>query len=190
VAVLVADPEPAVVFYDTSGNEVGRTPVDVPAPSIVDADRLTDAGGTSPTPAVRDGSTRFSVVGDTLVVVSEQSASVQTTPTPSLAQLETEPPTPGVLASEGPAEPVTEQIQDLVVGWTRQGVLGLPAVIGDQVLLPIPAGLAAVAAGNGNPGIVPVVIPVDRAGYTGRVDAAAVGTMIIETRGDRVVGLG
>jgi len=190
VAVLVSDPEPAVVLYDTSGNEVGRTPVDVPAPSIVDADRLTDAGGTSPTPAGRDGSTRFSVVGDTLVVVSEQSASVQTTPTPSLAQLETEPPTPGVLASEGPAEPVTEQIQDLVVGWTRQGVLGLPAVIGDQVLLPIPAGLAAVAAGNGNPGIVPVVIPVDRAGYTGRVDAAAVGTMIIETRGDRVVGLG
>jgi hypothetical protein len=30
---------------------------------------------------------------------------------------------------------------------------------------------------------------VDRGGYQGRVDAAAVGTMIIETRGDLVVGL-
>jgi hypothetical protein len=69
-------------------------------------------------------------------------------------------------------------------------VLGLPAVIGGQVLLPVAGGLAAVAAGNGNPGIVPTVIPVDRGGYRGRVDAAAVGSMIIETRGDRVVGLG
>jgi len=87
VAVLVADPVPAVVLYDTNGTEVGRTPVDVPARSIVDADRLTDTGGTRPTPAVRDGSTRFSVVGDTLIAVTEESASVQTTPTPSLAQL-------------------------------------------------------------------------------------------------------
>ena len=76
------------------------------------------------------------------------------------------------------------------MGWTRQGLLGLPAVIGEQVLLPVSGGLAAVAAGNGNPGIVPDVIPVDRAGYSGRVDAAAVGSVIIETRGDRVVGLG
>jgi hypothetical protein len=190
VAVLVADPEPAVVLYDTSGNEVARTPVDVPAQSIVDADRLTATGGTRPTPAVRDGSTRFSVVGDTLIALVESSATVQTTPTPSLAELATEPPTPGVLASEGAAEPVIEQIQNLSVGWTRRGVLGLPAVIGGQVLLPVAGGLAAVAAGNGNPGIVPTVIPVDRGGYRGRVDAAAVGSMIIETRGDRVVGLG
>jgi hypothetical protein len=190
VAVLVADPVPAVVLYDTNGTEVGRTPVDVPARSIVDADRLTDTGGTRPTPAVRDGSTRFSVVGDTLIAVTEESASVHTTPTPSLAQLGTEPPTPGVLASDRPTEPVTERIQDLAVGWTRQGLLGLPAVIGEQVLLPVSGGLAAVAAGNGNPGIVPDVIPVDRAGYSGRVDAAAVGSVIIETRGDRVVGLG
>lgn len=190
VAVLVSDPEPAVVLYDTDGNEVSRTPVDVPARSITDADRLTEAGGTQPTPAVRDGSARFSVVGDTLIAVAQESTTVQTTPTPGLAQLETEPPTPGVLATEGSAVPVTQQIQNLTVGWTRQGVLGLPAVIGEQVLLPVAGGLAAVAAGNGNPGIVPAVVPVARDGYTGRVDAAAVGSMIIETRGDRVVGLG
>ena len=76
VAVLVSDPEPAVVVYDTAGQEVGRTPVDVSAQSIVDADRLTDAGGTAPTPAVRDGQLRFSVVGDSLLAVSSQSATV------------------------------------------------------------------------------------------------------------------
>lgn len=192
VAVLVSEPAPAVVVYDTDGVEAARTPVDVPAASIVEADRLTEAGGTRPTPAVRDGSTRFSVVGETLIAVAEESATVQTTPTspaPGLPESAV-PPTPGVLASEQPVEPVTQQIQDLTVGWTRPGVLGLPAVIGDQVLLPVTGGLAAVAAGNGNPGIVPAVVPVDRGDRTGRVDAAAVGSMIIETRGDRVVGLG
>lgn len=189
VAVLVADPEPAVVLYDTAGNEVGRTPVDVPAQSIIDADRLTDAGGTRPTPAVLDGSSRFSVVGDSLIAVSQESATVTATPTPDLADLATEPPTPGVLASDQPVEPTTQLIQDLSVGWTRQGVLGRPAVLGNQLLLPVAGGLAAVAAANGNPGIVPAVITVDRGGYTGPVDVAAVGSMIIETRGDRVVAL-
>lgn len=196
VAVLVSDPEPAVVLYDTTGQEVGRTPVDVPAASIVAADRLTDGGATSPTPAVRDGVLRFSLIGDTLVAVGQQSATVETTPTSTsttgdLADT-AQAPTPGVLATElpgaGPSS-VTENIQDLSVAWTRQGLLGLPAVIDKQVLLPVTGGLAAVAAANGNPGIVPAVIAVDRAGYTGRVDVAAVGSMIIETRGATVVGL-
>ena len=193
VAVLVSDPAPAVVQYDTGGVEVARTPVDVPAQAIVDADRLTATGGTDPTPSVRAGALTFSLIGDSLIAVAQQTATVQTTPTPSGDLAGTaQAPTPGVLASELPGEPttVTEQIQDLSVGWTRQGVLGVPAVIGAQVLLPVTAGLAAVAAANGNPGIVPAVIAVDRGGYTGRVDAAAVGSMIIETRGDLVVGLG
>lgn len=195
VAVLVSDPEPAVVVYDTTGQEVGRTPVDVPAAAIVDADRLTDTGGTQPTPAVRNGSQRLSLIGGTLVVTDERTTTVQTTPTATAGLgLETStPPTPGVLTSGLPAaEPstVTEQVQDLSVAWTRAGVLGLPAVIGDQVLLPVAGGLTPVAEANGNPGIVPATIPVDRAGYTGWVDVAAVGSMIIETRGDQVVGLG
>ena len=41
--------------------------------------------------------------------------------------------------------------------------------------MPVDGGLAVFAAANGNPGIVPATIPVDRGGYTGRVDAAAVG---------------
>jgi len=36
---------------------------------------------------------------------------------------------------------------------------------------------------------VPTTIPVDRGGYSGRVDATAVGSMIIEARGGQVVGL-
>ena len=69
--MLVSDPEPAVVLYDTTGLEVGRTPVDVPAPAIVEADRLTDTGGTTPTPSVRGGVQRFSIIGDTLLAVSQ-----------------------------------------------------------------------------------------------------------------------
>jgi len=196
VAVLVADPEPAVVLYDTAGAEVGRTPVDVPAQAIVAADRLTEAGGTTPTPSVRDGGLRLSVVGESLIAVDQQSATVTSNPTPTTTAdlaATAEPPTPGVLASDLPGSDsgaVTEQIQDLSVAWTRSGVLGLPAPVGEQVLLPVTGGLAAVASANGNPGIVPAVVAVDRGGYTGRVDVTAVGSMIIETRGDQVVGLG
>ena len=55
--------------------------------------------------------------------------------------------------------------------------------------MPVDGGLAVFAQQNGNPGFVPPTIPVDRGGYAGRVDATAVGSMIIETRGDQVVGL-
>ena len=50
-------------------------------------------------------------------------------------------------------------------------------------------GLQVFSAQNGNPGIVPTTIPVDRGGYSGRVDVAAVGMMLVETRGGTVVGL-
>jgi hypothetical protein len=75
------------------------------------------------------------------------------------------------------------------VAWTKSGALGLPAVIGDQLLMPVAGGLSVFAAANGNAGIVGSTVPVDRGGYQGRVDAAAVGAVIIETRGDLVAGL-
>ena len=55
--------------------------------------------------------------------------------------------------------------------------------------MPVAGGLDVFTGANGNPGIAPSSIPVDRGGYQGRVDAAAVGAMIIETRADLVVGL-
>jgi hypothetical protein len=196
VAVLVSAPEPAVVVYDSTGAETSRTPVDVPADAITAADQLSPAGGTVPTPAVRDGAMRYSLIGDQLLGVS--SATVEVTAPASTAASGAslpgvEPPTVGVLAGEttaSAASPVeTVQVRDLSVAWTKTGALGLPAVIGDQLLMPVAGGLSVFAAANGNAGIVGSTVPVDRGGYQGRVDAAAVGAVIIETRGDLVAGL-
>ena len=197
VAVLVSAPEPAVVVYDETGAETSRTPVDIPAESIVAADQLTDTGDTAPTQNVRDGAARYSLIGDRLLAVTSQSAEVIAPPSTSTSTsdiADAAPPTVGLLAGEtatttASAPPETIQVKDLVVQWTKDGALGLPAVIGEQVVMPVAGGLDVFAAQNGNPGIVPATIPVDRAGYTGRVDATAVGLMIIETRGGSVVGL-
>jgi hypothetical protein len=91
--------------------------------------------------------------------------------------------------SSTPEIPETVSISDLSVLWTKPGALGLPAVIGDQLLMPVTPGLTVFASANGNSGIAQSTVGVDRAGYSGRVDAAAVGSMVIETRGDTVVGL-
>jgi hypothetical protein len=195
VAVLVSAPEPAVVVYDATGAETSRTPVDVPADAIVGADQLSPSGGTVPTPAVRDGAMRYSLIGDQLLGVTSATVQVTappSTPTSSSSAFNAEPPTVGVLAGETPtAAPPAEtvQVRDLSLAWTKTGALGLPAVVGDQLLMPVTGGLSVFASANGNPGLAGSTIPVDRGGYQGRVDAAAVGTMIIETRGDLVLGL-
>jgi len=197
VAVLVSAPEPAVVVYDEDGVETSRTPVDVPAESIAEADRLTSAGGTFPTPSVRDGTMRYSLVGDRLLGVSSETVTVPAPPSTtssSYSPTNAAPPTPGVFASDepsstAPAVPETIQVKNLSVRWTKDGALGLPAVVADQLLMPVGGGLTVFVAENGNPGIVPATIQVDRGSYQGRVDAGAVGSMIIETRGGSVVGL-
>jgi hypothetical protein len=197
VAVLVSAPQPAVVVYDPTGTETTRSPVDIPAEMIVAADQLTPGGGTAPTPAIRDGFNRYSLIGDRLLAVSSQIAKVTaptSTSTTASTAAEFAPPTVGVLAGTGtessaPVVPETVSINDLSVLWTKQGTLGLPAVIGDQLLMPVPGGLTVFGSANGNPGFAVTTIPVDRAGYSGRVDAAAVGAMVIETRGGTVVGL-
>jgi len=202
VAVLVSAPEPAVVVYDSSGAEQSRGPVDIPAEQIVAADQLTAAGGTSPTPSVVNGDARYSLIGDHLIAVTSQQITTDAPATSSTTALESrEPPTISVFAtstatsgsesgSGSASEPPAQvQVDDLDFAWSKAGALGLPAVIGDRLLMPVDAGLAVFAAANGNPGIVPTTIPVDRGGYAGRVDATAVGGMIIEARGGRVVGL-
>ena len=196
VAVLVSAPEPAVVVYDTSGAEESREPVDIPAEQIVAADRLAAAdGGTAPTPSVIYGDGRYSLVGDHLIAVTSQQITTDAPATSSTTALESrEPPTISVFATSiatstsAPEAPAQVQV-DLDAAWIKAGALGLPAVIGDQLLMPVDGGLAVFVTTNGNPGIVPTTIPVDRDGYTGRVDATAVGSMIIETRGGQVVGL-
>ena len=202
VAVLVSAPEPAVAVYDASGAEQSREPVDIPAEQIVAVDQLTAAGGTSPTPSVVNGDARYSLIGDHLIAVTSQQITTDAPATSSTTALESrEPPTISVFAtstatsgsesgSGSASEPPAQvQVDDLDFAWSKAGALGLPAVIGDRLLMPVDAGLAVFAAANGNPGIVPTTIPVDRGGYAGRVDATAVGGMIIEARGGRVVGL-
>jgi hypothetical protein len=197
VAVLVSAPVPTVVVYDASGKVASRTEVDVPADAIVTADQLSPTGGTVPTPAVRDGAMRYSLIGDQLLGVSSSTIQVPAPPstsTSSSSVFNAQPPTVGILAGEtdsstAAAPTQTVQERDLSVAWTKSGALGLPAVAGDELLMPVDAGLAVFAAANGNPAIGASTIPVDRGGYQGRVDASAVGTMIIETRSDLVVGL-
>ncbi|HYN72776.1 MAG TPA: hypothetical protein VES60_09770 [Nakamurella sp.] len=206
VAVLVSSPEPAIVMYDTSGAEESRTLVEIPAEQIVAADQLAADGGTVPTPSVIDGDARYSLVGDHLIAVTSQQITTDAPATSSTTALESrEPPTISVFATSTPTSesgsgsgsgsgseselPAQVRVDDLEFAWSKDGALGLPALIGDQLLMPVDGGLAVFVTTNGNPGIVPTTIPVDRDGYTGRVDATAVGSMIIETRGGQVVGL-
>lgn len=199
VAVLVSAPEPAVVVYDDKGTETSRTPVDIPAELIVRADALTADGHTSATPAVRDGAARYSLVGDRLLGITSDTVQVPApAPAPSTTAssvTDAAPPTIGFLAgttssttSTAPSTAETVSVKDLAVRWTKSGALGLPAVVAGQLLMPVRGGLSVFASDSGSSG-VPGTIPVNRGGYTGRVDAGAVGPMIVETRGGRVVGL-
>ncbi len=88
----------------------------------------------------------------------------------------------------------TVSVVDLKVDWVAADALGLPATLGNSVLLPTKGGLAVLDVSTG-PGPLGeagghAVIKVDRGNYSGRVDATAVGKMIIEDRGSSVVGLG
>ena len=74
----------------------------------------------------------------------------------------------------------------LGVSWTMPDVLGLPAVVGSDLLVPVGDGLAVVGSATGT---TSRVIPVDRAGYVGRVDAGTVGGTVVESRGELVVAL-
>src|SRR5664279_2993305 len=114
--------------------------------------------------------------------------------TSTSAPADAQPPTVGLLATTPATTPSAEpadtvQVKDLAVGWTKGGALGLPAVVGGQLLMPVAGGLAAFAAADGSSDLGAATIAVSRGGYTGRVDAATVGAMIIEARGERVVGL-
>lgn len=190
VAVLVAAPTPAVVVYDTSGKEQSREAARVPASAIVQADRLVD-GRVVPTPVVRAGSQRLTLVGDTLLSVLTESAQREAPATTS-SPASLVAPTPGITAasSQPAAAPSTVTVSNLRLQWTRPGVLGLPAVYPDHVLLPVSGGLQPVVKDTGENTLDAALLPVDRGGWTGRVDVSAVGDMVVETRGGDVVALG
>jgi len=176
-AVLVSQPSPALVVYDSSGTEISRTPVDVTAAEIA----ATAKAGI--TPSVTYNGIRYTLVGHHLLSVSAQDVSVAVTATPTTTAPATDQAAP---PSTGDAVPQTTTEASPVLDWTADDARGLPAEIGGSILVPVDAGLAVRDAENGT---VARTIDVQRAGYTGRVDAAAVGTTIVEVRGSHVVGL-
>jgi len=176
-AVLVSEPAPALVVYDSSGTELSRTPVDISAAEIVQ----TAAAGI--TPSVVYQTRRYTLVGHHLLSMSAETVSVTVTPSPTTA-----PPTgeAAPTTSSGAAKPQTTSEQNPVLDWIAPDATGLPTRIGTSMLIPTVDGLQARAVADGS---VTTTIPVDRGGYTGRVDVTAIGDEIVEVRGDTVVGL-
>jgi len=83
--------------------------------------------------------------------------------------------------------------QTLTVDWVATNALGLPAMVGGSLLMPVPGGLSVFDASTGpaaGDSAAPArTIAMNRNENTGRVDASAIGTIVIETRGDQVVAL-
>lgn len=189
VAVLVSDPKPAVVVYDATGKETSRSQVSVPAAAIAAADRTT---APVVTPAIQTETRRLSFIGRSVLAIS--TPTVQgVPPTTAFSATSSSPSTSsGVLT--GLAAPKTADIADLRLDWVAGGARGLPAVLDATILLPTDKGLATFDSAGGPSGLGADqgtrVIPVQRGTYRGRVDATAVGSMVVEERGSTVVGLG
>ena len=186
-AVLVSAPIPAVVVYDADGTESSLTPVDIPVADIVGATGVTRAVTVEGFRVGDPDTTRYSLVGDHLLAVSEGRASVTVTVTPTPTTPAEGSESTGESSAPASTAPETksETRKDLAVDWVAGDALGLPAVVGGTVLLPVADGLAVLD----DAGAATSTVAVDRGGYDGVVDAAAVGEMVIETRGDTVVAL-
>jgi hypothetical protein len=199
VAVLVAAPSPTLAVYDSRGTQTASKPVDVAADEI----EATAKAGL--TPAVRYDGRRYTLVGHHLLAVSPQTVTVEVPVTSTATTASTPVPTGGTGGTGGtgatgaggaPASSVgrtstttrstRKDEQNPRLDWTADDALGLPAQVDAEVLVPTPGGLEAHNAVSGK---VTRTIPVDRGGYTGRVDATTVGNIIVEARGKKVVGL-
>jgi hypothetical protein len=186
-AVLVGGNTPSIVVYDASGEEISRTAADIDGAEVAAAAR------SGVTPAVTYQGKRYALVGHTLYALSTVTDTVPAPPPDESADADQ----PGS-ADEAPADdtesatgddtdaPATVTVQTPVLDWSMPGALGLPAAMADTVLVPTAGGLVVRDTTAGRVG---ETIPVDRGGYTGRVDATAVGDMLIEVRGATVVGL-
>ena len=151
VAVLVSAPEPAVVVYDETGAETSRTAVDIPAESIVAADQLTATGAPRRHRMSGTASARYSLIGDRLLAVTSQTRRGDR---PAVhAHLHLGDRRRGA-TDRWPAGRRNRHRQrprrrrrrsrsrTSACSGPRTGALGLPAVIGEQVLMPVTGGLA------------------------------------------------
>lgn len=71
--------------------------------------------------------------------------------------------------------------------WTLPGTLGPGVPYAGRLLVPVPGGLADVDPATG---VSRARVPVDRAGWTGPVQVAAQGSVLVELRGQDLVALG
>lgn len=194
VAILVSDPSPTLVVYGTDGQVVSRTA------SLVDADdiRATSRAGITPVRSYRDH--RLALVGDHLVVTSKASVMVpDTTPVEEDeedgedaqngdedGETDADVPADNGDGAEPPApqEPALRPGERPVFDWAFDGALGLPALIAGSAVIPTASGWTVVGLADGAP---TSTVPLARDYGNGRIDAAAVGEMIVETSGDVVV---
>jgi hypothetical protein len=176
-AVLVGGAEPAIVIYDDSGDEVSRNPADIAAADVAAAARA------GITPTVTYQGRRFALVSRTLFALSSMTDTVPAPP-PDETAAETDSSEADTAPSSEP--PATVTVDTPVLDWSMPDALGLPALVGGDVLVPVASGLQARGTASGQ---AVGTIPVDRDGYAGRVDVRAVGDMLVEVRGATVVGL-
>lgn len=160
IAVVVADPAPALVVYDSDGVERHRLPLDL------DPADITATAAAGPAPAVTYQDRRYTLIGSHLLSVSGESVTV--------------PSPPGDGNDDGPAVE-----QDLRLDWTLAGVRGLPGHLGFDLLVPVADGIAVAAVATGEVGRV---LAVDREGDSGRIDIGTVGTIVVEQREQLLVG--
>jgi hypothetical protein len=189
VAVLVTAPSPAVLIYDADGKLVTRTPVSIQAQAI--------AADTGITPRVTLDGVQYSFVGGNIISVGTENVqvTVPVTDTSGTSAPSSEPSftnflgtTGGTGDTEGAAKPTTktEDRDSLVVNWTMSDAIGLPALVGTNLVVPSPTGLAVATPAEG---IVSRTIDVTRNGTPKRVDVVLAGDRLIELRGTEVVSL-
>jgi hypothetical protein len=179
-AVLVSAPSPALVTYDSAGAQMSRRPVDISAAEIT----TTAAAGL--TPSVIYNTRRYSLVGHHLLAMSAETVSV---PRTTASAPSTDAPRQSSTASStttASAIPQTTTAQSPRLDWTAPDAVGLPTRVGSAILVPTRTGLDARAVTSGE---MQRSIPIDRGSYIGRVDVTAIGSMLVEIRGDTVVGL-
>lgn len=165
VAVLVADPAPAVVVY-------GNPPDPAPASSSTGGDTTPDTAPS--TAAVELSRTELPVAA---AVIDQMHATGPVSPVAFGDQVRYTLVGDTLVAVGGP---------DLDVKWSLSAVVGMPAVIGQFLLIPRTDSLAVANLSDGS---VTATIPVNRNGYAGRVDVGAAGSVVVETRGSNVFGL-
>lgn len=167
IAVLVAQPTPAVVVYSADGTEVSRTPTSIPASAITESQRL------GPTPSIDFDHRRYVLIDNYVAASSRTSVTVADPEHPEQAGDTAED------FSTGPS--VAEHI-------TVAGIvpaLGLPTMISADAVVPVAQGWQAYDAALTQPG---ALLPIARETTAHRIDLHAVGDMVIETSAAGAVG--